>query len=273
MMGKINKIYAIKCLSNLHVGSGQTNFGVVDNLVQRDVNSNLPTIHGSSLKGALREFFCNTFPEAEFMNEGNKWKFQPVFGDQNNPGHWQFLSADLLSRPVRSNLSPYFNATSPTVLRNLVEKMKEFRITVPKELEDLAALEITQSRPLVFHQDFDNAIIEESDWLARSTAQSRGLTLSPMVLDLLGTNLLLMHPNDFHQLEFPVIARNQLDNGESKNLWYEEVVPYDSRFASFIIQSEECREEFDNGLEGFVQIGANASIGYGICKMYQTLRP
>ncbi|SEJ81857.1 CRISPR-associated protein, Cmr4 family [Cyclobacterium xiamenense] len=272
-MGKINKIYAIKCLTNLHVGSGQTNFGVVDNLVQRDVNTNLPTIHSSSLKGALREFFSHAWPDTEDPGENGQWKFLPVFGDQNKPGQWQFLSADLVSRPVRSNVSPYFNATSPTVIRKLIEKMNDFRIAVPNELENLAGLEVSQGRPLVFERAFDNAIIEESDWLARSTENSRKLSLSPMILDLLGANLLLMHPDDFQQLEFPVIARNQLDNGESKNLWYEEVVPYDSRFASFIIQSEECRNEFDKALEGFVQIGANASVGYGLCSMYQTLMP
>ena len=51
----------------------------------------------------------------------------------------------------------------------------------------------------------------------------------------------------------PIIARNALENGESKNLWYEQVLPAET--------------ENKNALNGkIVQIGANATIGYGYCK-------
>ena len=51
--------YFIQCITNLHVGSGDANYGIVDKLVQRDTVYNYPTIHASSLKGALREHFEN----------------------------------------------------------------------------------------------------------------------------------------------------------------------------------------------------------------------
>lgn len=72
---------------------------------------------------------------------------------------------------------------------------------------------------------------------------------------------------DLEQL--PVIARNQLDNGESKNLWYEEVVPAESRFVFFVsYDDEEIFVKFDKIIqEGVIQIGANGSIGYGFCKI------
>lgn len=53
-----NKLFHITAITNLHVGSGTENIGVVDNLIQRDVITKLPIIHSSSLKGALREH-CN----------------------------------------------------------------------------------------------------------------------------------------------------------------------------------------------------------------------
>lgn len=66
--------------------------------------------------------------------------------------------------------------------------------------------------------------------------------------------------------DLPVIARNKLNNGESKNLWYEEVVPAESRFVFFVSGPEEHFGEFDNELKGqLVQIGANGSVGYGFC--------
>jgi CRISPR-associated protein Cmr4 len=56
----------------------------------------------------------------------------------------------------------------------------------------------------------------------------------------------------------------------SKNLWYEEIVPRDSRFF-FIIGSpkdDNLSNEFSEHVKSEpVQIGANASIGYGFCNI------
>ncbi|MDO4695790.1 MAG: type III-B CRISPR module RAMP protein Cmr4 [Porphyromonas sp.] len=69
--------------------------------------------------------------------------------------------------------------------------------------------------------------------------------------------------------QLPVIARNKLDNGESQNLWYEEVIPSEARFVFFVsYDDEEIFKKFDKILqESPVQIGANGSIGYGFCKI------
>lgn len=67
-----------------------------------------------------------------------------------------------------------------------------------------------------------------------------------------------------HDDNLPIIARNVLENGESKNLWYEQVLPAETVLYT-IIQEE--GEELANALDGqIVQIGANATIGYGYCK-------
>ncbi len=62
----------------------------------------------------------------------------------------------------------------------------------------------------------------------------------------------------------PIIARNTLENGESKNLWYEQVLPAETVFYT-IIQEE--GNDLKDALNGkIVQIGANATIGYGYCE-------
>lgn len=62
----------------------------------------------------------------------------------------------------------------------------------------------------------------------------------------------------------PIIARNVLDNGESKNLWYEQVLPAETVLYTII---QEDGEELKQALDGkIIQIGANATIGYGYCK-------
>lgn len=73
---------------------------------------------------------------------------------------------------------------------------------------------------------------------------------------------------DFDELcsddSLPIIARNCLDNGESVNLWYEQVLPSKSVLATIILTPNANDLDVLNGK--IVQIGANATIGYGYCK-------
>ena len=62
----------------------------------------------------------------------------------------------------------------------------------------------------------------------------------------------------------PIIARNCLENGESVNLWYEQVLPSQCVLATIIQTVNEKDLDMLNGK--IVQIGANATIGYGYCK-------
>ena len=62
----------------------------------------------------------------------------------------------------------------------------------------------------------------------------------------------------------PIIARNCLENGESVNLWYEQVLPSQSVLATIIQTVNE--KDLDMLNDKIVQIGANATIGYGYCK-------
>ena len=62
----------------------------------------------------------------------------------------------------------------------------------------------------------------------------------------------------------PIIARNVLDNGQSKNLWYEQVVPSETVFYAIIQEPDGVLAKTIDGR--LIQIGANATIGYGYCK-------
>jgi CRISPR-associated protein Cmr4 len=64
-----------------------------------------------------------------------------------------------------------------------------------------------------------------------------------------------------------------LKEGQSKNLWYEEVVPHESKFI-FLVSIPLTNDigldesEFNNSFnDKIVQIGGNASIGYGYCQI------
>ncbi len=262
--------YLITCLTNLHVGSGGANYGVIDNLVQRDPVTDMPVIHSSSLKGALREFFKNEWgkcddklsyifgpddsridKDEEKDEKGNKCK------KESGIGHYKFFNADLLVLPVRSNKKPFYRATAKILVDTINAKAKAFNG------KDLIIGSYNKNEPTVMEQ-VDNLKLE--DWPAsvdNSLKNDKNM----------GNDVAVFDTDTFKSFakKLPVIARNQLENGESKNLWYEEVVPRESRFVFFVSYPENddnYKANFDEALENaVVQIGASGSIGYGYCKI------
>lgn len=269
-------LYVITAMSNMHVGSGENNVGIIDNLVQRDFITDLPNINSSSLKGALREFFDHhANVTTNFVSD--------VFGtspkERDNKlmkqGRFKFFEASLLSLPVRSNKAAYLRATSPEVIKDLLYRVKEFGINInniemAEALRELSNLEPQPSNPITLSIDGENAIIEDVDLKAHYLAiKTNALNV---INQLIGDNVVLLHHDDFSRLcnktHLPVIARNYLESGESKNLWYEEVVPRFSQFYFVLIKDDEYGEAFDNAISSsLVQIGGNASIGYGFSKI------
>lgn len=76
-------------------------------------------------------------------------------------------------------------------------------------------------------------------------------------------------PKEFKELcsddNLPIIARNCLENGESTNLWYEQILPAETVLFT-VIDDKDDKVLHDKIIENIVQIGANATIGYGYCK-------
>lgn len=75
---------------------------------------------------------------------------------------------------------------------------------------------------------------------------------------------------DFESLcsddNLPIIARNCLENGQSTNLWYEQILPAETVLLTVI--DDKDNKNLSNAMNGsIVQIGANATIGYGYCEM------
>jgi CRISPR-associated protein Cmr4 len=261
------ELYTIETLTNLHVGSGDLNFNIVDNQVQKDAISELPNINSSSLKGAFREYFEN--------KNGMKKLVEYVFGGQNNKneetrqGAYSFFEAQLLTRPVRSNKKAYFNAISPGVIKGFLEIIDNFDIKIDErlknELIEFSTIEVNNN-PLIF-ENIDGVFLEDDE------AQYYDNFNTSIIETFLGTDLALFSDEEFKKLSLPVIARNHLDNGVSKNLWYEEVVPKKSKFYFFIGKPENIAEKDKREIEEFektfdekggrLQIGANKTIGYG----------
>ncbi len=260
-------LYTITTLSNLHVGSGDINFDVIDNQVQRDAITQLPTIHSSSLKGAFRE--------AAGESQYSKYIFGPenTDNDSHQTGAFHFFEASLLGRPVRSNVKPYFMATSVGAIATFLSFLEDFAIDFDGEIKEalaqLSKEKVGEGKPLIFEQN-SSVILEDFETNTSSLDVSK-------LEDFLGENLSLFSDKDFKALDLPVIARNYLEDGVSKNLWYEEVVPKKSKFYFVIakptnLDAADKKENLDAFEARFdnttnIQFGANKSIGYGYCKL------
>jgi CRISPR-associated protein Cmr4 len=286
MANLVSKGFILNFSTNLHAGSGDANYGIIDKLVQREPATNRPIIHSSSLKGALREYFEFKNPPLRDKDKVTTSNFvREVFGSHQNDdnmesGKCRFLAAYLLSIPVRSNTIPYFMATSVDVLKELKHEAEStgysLSTTLVAEIDSIIELfkvngeeNLHNGNPIIFTNNFGLNVILE-DWVANVKENVNVTELEKIT----GSNLAVFNSSDFAKLcnQLPVIARNQLENGESKNLWYEEVVPRFSRFFQFTLIPDETNIEIDSFLKDLInpdntfQIGANATIGYGYCK-------
>lgn len=85
-----------------------------------------------------------------------------------------------------------------------------------------------------------------------------------------GVPIVILKPEIFKEIDLPIVARNQLEDGLSNNLWYEEIVPHESIFYFAIMypDNNDSFKKFDKELRSnIIRFGGGASIGYGYCKI------
>lgn len=225
-------IWLIIPQTNLHVGSESTvNFSVIDKAIQRDVTTNLPCINSSSLKGAIKEYMS----ECANMDVSN---LKDIFGSVKSD------SADIKKGSVL-----FFDASL---------------LFIPKQCGEGKTYELVYSDKVL--EDFSKKVnnLVEGNSISKETLLSQ-------VRSIMGQDNVARNSIDRDTFTafcdddaLPIISRNCLENGESVNLWYEQVLPSLSVLATIIVTKEKEQMDALNGK--IVQIGANATIGYGYCK-------
>jgi CRISPR-associated protein Cmr4 len=287
-MGKeVYELYKIRTLTNMHVGSGDIHMGVIDNLVQRDPVFNLPTVFSQSLKGALREFFETVIGNKDLV----KYIFGPSPKDSDNAkqsgsGAYKFFSAKLLSIPVPSNKMPFFSGTSPLLLGDLLKDIKEFGISFKgnDELNTFQKYIDSKSQagsPIIIGNDYPEDIILEA-FTPNQVKWADTMVTDSIIQSIIGDDIAVLHCDDFKEYcdYLPVLARNHLENGESQNLWHEEIVPRETRFFFIVARPEEGKDDvvdkyYNIFLSAFrdnlVQIGGNATTGCGYSRIEKVI--
>lgn len=244
----MKSIWLIQALTNIHVGDeNTTNAGLIDKTVQRDVLTGIPCINASSLKGAMSEY-------AAYDPQMTPAERIAIFGsDKSNAssetakGRCIFFDAQLMLLPVQDDYNLYKLVASEAGIRQFLELAES--IGIKCEYDDF----INQLAEIDRHFNRDNMIDTQ-------------------------------HFNELCENdELPIIARNCLQG--TGNLWYEQALPQKTVFAVLMVNQDyaevvisrdkekkeitepvklkDALSKFDGKI---IQIGANATIGYGFCK-------
>lgn len=218
-------VFFITAKTNLHVGNESGGeFSIIDKAIQRDPLTSLPCINSSSLKGAIKEF-C-------------------VHKTNVDIGKYFGSDVDKTTGKVKSDTKKgkaiFYDA-------KLLFLPQQDDRTLYHYVTSDDVIKMMNERAQLFNSPFKfdkPAKFQDREVITCNEKESL-------------TTLC-------HEENLPIIARNVLENGESKNLWYEQVLPAETVLYT-IIQEE--GEELAKAIDGqIVQIGANATIGYGYCK-------
>jgi len=245
--------YKITCLTNLHVGSGEINYNIIDNEVEKDAVSGLPVIHSSGVKGALRDAVKDVKDfdlDYVFGKDGN--------GDTGNAGAYKFLDACLISRPMRvagSNQTASVSVVTVDSVNRLLRMLEAFGVNS----FGFASVD----EPCFGDNEFLTNVAEDIMVEGEKTGKLTGTVLTQLdeLKAIIGSSFAVAKSFDGYDL--PVIARNHV--GKSGGLWYEEVVPHDSVLYFAVIYPDDESQAIP--FPDVVQFGGNASVGCGYCKI------
>lgn len=270
-----SKFYGLKCITNLFVGNGDNSYGIIDNQVEKDPILETPIIPSSSLKGSLRDFFEN--------NSDNNIKITEIFGSDaketknTNSGSYSFFTAQLLFRPMRvsdGNFT-YCLVTTVDLLEKMIQMISDLNGDLPCDMQKAIKKVKEKMNNLKDKYGISNKDISVEGYDLEYCKEE-----VDKIIDLLnkfekfnlknGVPIVILKPEIFKEIDLPIVARNQLEDGLSNNLWYEEIVPHESIFYFAIMypDNNDSFKKFDKELRSnIIRFGGGASIGYGYCKI------
>ncbi len=271
-------IIYLHAITPVHSGTGQT-VAVIDLPIAREKATGWPIIPGSSMKGVVRA----TTP-------GDEDAKKATFGSQDKAGEIVFTDQRILCLPVRSFFGTFAWVTCPLVLNRFVNDMSAIG----------AALPFTNSIPTVANENQcsvtnpsklmqpgttpHKVFLEDLDLTATADAATETIAKA------LAGRLFHDQGAPTHFKERFAIVSDELFNflsetatevaarialseetgttsGPGGNLWYEEAVPAETIFAGAALHAN--GGDLSDVLSGisYVQIGGNASVGRGLCRV------
>lgn len=285
------KLLYLHAITPVHSGTGQA-AAVIDQPIAREKATGWPMIPASSLKGVLRDLVK--------ANHGDG-KANELFGDTEKAGPIVFGDQRILCLPVRSFFGTFAYVTCPLVLQRLKRDVEAvgasmpFATQIPVSTDSLSIVLPEDNSVLVsgqvYLEDLDlkaerrKEVGEIAAALAdvlfhddQKTFMTRFGVVSDEVFNFLseiGT-----------EIQARVALEEETKTVRKGGLWYEEAVPAETIFcgpllvADYYPDKANLLEQFDKALrpnqkqEGIshsqpitIQIGGNASVGRGLCRV------
>lgn len=277
-----SNFYKIQCITNLHMGSGDINYNVIDNEVERDPVNNLPVMFSSGVKGALRDHFRDQGADTKKIKEIFGSDIIRKNGESSLPGKVRFLTACIMFLPFRAARGryPYYLVTTKGILQQFSTM---YQSIMGKEFKDgfQSGLDRIKDNVAYGNKEVEVKLEDYAYNSIQPIPEDIASVIKEFIPDQSRKQVLIIPDQDFgggnNRVLLPVLARNCLDKqGISINLWYEEVVPHDAIFYLPILSNGTT--DGDNALKDFnsfllsknnnlVQFGGNATIGYGLTKV------
>lgn len=278
------KLIYLHALTPVHVGTGQA-VANVDLPIAREKATGFPIIPASAFKGVLRDYFAPPSQQAPDWVQKAFGKEAQAGEQELEAGDWAFTDLRLLCLPVRSFYGTFAYTTCPLVLHRLLQVALALKLHPPFEQAaiptlDTAQIALTQASVLhrngtVYLEDLDLTRAGDATPIAEALAQAifpndserklfteRFAIVSDRVFSFLSeTATEVMARVRLHD-ELKTVARGAL--------WYEEAVPAESLFYGFVTHAKPASHQvgFDHlKVETPVQIGGDATIGRGICRV------
>jgi len=262
------RLILLHALTPLHVGTGQA-VGNVDLPIAREKATGFPIVPASAFKGVLRDNFNN-----------QSWATQ-AFGDADRAGAWVFTDLRILCLPVRSFFGVFAYTTCPLILERLRRHAAAFGI---RGFENLSVAvngtQIALTRDSALHKD-GKVYLEDLDLEVNRGTQVD--TVAQAIADKLLPEGERSHfmarfavvSNDvftfLSETATEVVARVRLEDATktvaSGGLWYEEAVPAEAIFYGFVGATSAEPSLASLQIDQPLQIGGDATIGRGLCKV------
>jgi len=299
------EILFIHALTSLHPGSG-TSLGVVDLPIQRERHTQWPVIPGSAIKGVVRDACRENIRimnniDRKSANETNDLTavFGPASVDNPNDayaGAISFSDARILAFPVRSIRGVFAWVTCPSLVERMKRDMCIAGITNfpdwPKPADGKAVFSsnVAVNGSIVLEEfDFgDSPQVEKNKLAPLATWLAGKVTTDQDTQARIKINLVVLCDGDFthfvrHATEVSARIALEYDKKTARQgaLFYQEFLPAetlfysiaiatDSRKTSVVKTADQTLQFVRDGLPSTLQIGADETIGKGICAVRLT---
>jgi CRISPR-associated protein Cmr4 len=285
------KLLYLHAITPVHSGTGQA-ADVIDQPIAREKATGWPMIPASSLKGVLRDLVKANHSED---------KAKEFFGEVDKAGPIVFGDQRILCLPVRSFFGTFAYVTCPLVLKRLERDLKAigiqmpFATQIPNNPTDSMSIFLPPDNSViasgkVYLEDLDLTVARANE--ARTIADgfagalfgtdgkeftSRFAIVSDDVFDFLSETAT--------EIQARVALEEETKTVRKGGLWYEEAVPAETIFcgpvivADYYTEKAKLIEDFDKALKPTqqqgttnsqpitIQIGGNASVGRGLCRV------